>query len=173
MLSEIKKLSDLNCKTSAKWCPVLLQAQRVSKLGQDAYPCTALVWLAKLKNSVSLWFKNPWVINLWITGFVLEMAVQRGTAGRNSDDDDGKCAYIMCWNLQSCVPQTSTQSSCNSYSLNPTAESSTTCLPLDSSGVTSMIFNSFVFALNRHLQLENLVFPWPCSSGPPWTVMKW
>lgn len=94
------------------------------------------------------------------------------TAERNRNDD-GKCDYIMYWNLKICVLQTLTKSFCNSCSLNPIAESSTTCLPLDSSAVTCIIFNSFVFALNRHLQLENLVFPWPCSSGPPWTMMKW
>lgn len=61
MLSELRKIiwaDNLNCKTIAKWSPMLLQAQTASELGQDAYPCTTLIWLAKRKNSDSLWFKK-------------------------------------------------------------------------------------------------------------------
>lgn len=49
----------LDHKTTAKWSLMWLQAQSASKLGQDAYPCTTLIWLAKQKNSDSLWFKKP------------------------------------------------------------------------------------------------------------------
>lgn len=61
MLSELQKIiqtDNLNHKTTAKWSPMLLQAQSASKLGQDAYPCTTLIQLVKWKNSDSLWFKK-------------------------------------------------------------------------------------------------------------------
>lgn len=121
MLSELQKIiqtDNLSCKTIAKWSPMLLKAETDSKLGQDAYPCTTLIWLAKWKNSDSLQFKKKkkkCIINLWITGFILEMAVQLGTAARNSNDD-GKCACIMYQNLKSYVLQTPPESFCKSSS---------------------------------------------------------
>lgn len=61
MLSELQKIirtDNLNYKTITEWSPMLLEAQTASKLGQDAYPCTTLIWLAKQKNIDSLWFKK-------------------------------------------------------------------------------------------------------------------
>lgn len=68
---------------------MLLQAQIVSKLGQDAYLFTTLTWLVKQKNSDSLWLRKKKNLSHepCITGFILEMAAQLGIAERNSDDD--------------------------------------------------------------------------------------